>query len=173
MVPALLSLAGIAVPAIKKHFDKSSVTESIVNIAKDVTGLNSVDDAVGAILGNNEKILAFQEKVREHEITLLRMANEDIANARTMQITALQQDDVFSKRFIYYFATAWSLFAMTYIPCITFLNVPEESIRFADTILGFLLGTVIASILTFFFGSSHGSKDKTDALKDVIKRKGA
>jgi hypothetical protein len=33
-------------------------------------------------------------------------------------------------------------------------------VRFADTILGFILGTVIATMLNFWFGSSIGSKEK-------------
>jgi len=95
-----------------------------------------------------------------HERELLAMAYGDIANARAMQVAALQQEDIFSKRFIYIFATFWSLFAAGYIAFITFGHSPEDNQRFADTILGFLLGTVVATILQFFFGSSMGSKKK-------------
>ena len=98
--------------------------------------------------------------VKEHERELLAMAYGDIANARNMQVEALRQEDVFSKRFIYIFATFWSLFAAGYIAFITFGHIPEDNQRFADTILGFLLGTVVATILQFFFGSSMGSKRK-------------
>ena len=95
-----------------------------------------------------------------HERELRAMAYGDTANARAMQVAALQQDDLFSKRFIYVFATFWSLFAAGYIAFITFGHIPEDNQRFADTILGFLLGTVVATILQFFFGSSLGSKRK-------------
>ena len=96
----------------------------------------------------------------EHEKELIAMAYGDTANARAMQVAALQQEDLFSKRFIYVFATFWSLFAAGYIAFITFGHIPEDNQRFADTILGFLLGTVVATILQFFFGSSMGSKEK-------------
>lgn len=168
MSSSLLRIASGVIPSIAKHLNKKVVTKSIIDIAKDVTGLESLEDVANAITGNTDKLLAFQDKLREHELNLLKMANEDIKDARDMQKVALQQDDIFSKRYIYYLASAWSIFAMIYIPCITFCTVPEDSVRFADTILGFLLGTVIASILTFFFGSSHGSKDKTEALKGII-----
>jgi len=95
-----------------------------------------------------------------HEKELISMAYGDIANARNMQVEALRQEDVFSKRFIYIFATFWSLFAAGYIGFITFGHIPEDNQRFADTILGFLLGTVVATILQFFFGSSMGSKER-------------
>lgn len=88
----------------------------------------------------------------------------DRADARAMQVAALAQDDVFAKCFVYYFAAFWSLCAVTYIGCITFVEIPEANTRFADTILGFMLGTVVATILAYFFGSSLGSKDKTTLL---------
>lgn len=107
-----------------------------------------------------EAIANWKQAVLEHERELLAMAYGDVANARNMQVEALRQEDVFSKRFIYIFATFWSLFAAGYIGFITFGHIPEDNQRFADTILGFLLGTVVATILQFFFGSSMGSKEK-------------
>lgn len=107
-----------------------------------------------------EAIQNWKLAVQTHERELLLMAYGDVANARNMQVEALRQDDLFSKRFIYIFATFWSLFAAGYIGFITFGHIPEDNQRFADTILGFLLGTVVATILQFFFGSSMGSKEK-------------
>ena len=107
-----------------------------------------------------EAVENWKRAVMEHEKELIAMAYGDTANARAMQVAALEQDDLFSKRFIYIFATFWSLFAAGYIAFITFGHIPEDNQRFADTILGFLLGTVVATILQFFFGSSMGSKKK-------------
>lgn len=107
-----------------------------------------------------EAVQNWKIAAQQHERELLAMAYGDTANARNMQVEALRQDDVFSKRFIYYFAIFWSIFAAGYIGFITFGTIPVDNQRFADTILGFLLGTVVATILQFFFGSSMGSKDK-------------
>ena len=107
-----------------------------------------------------EAVANWKKAVMENETEVLRMAYGDIANARNMQVEALRQEDLFSKRFIYIFATFWSIFAAGYIGFITFGHIPEDNQRFADTILGFLLGTVVATILQFFFGSSMGSKEK-------------
>ena len=79
-----------------------------------------------------------------------------------MQNNALQQDDVFAKRFVYYFAIFWSVVAAAYIAFITFGNIPQASIWFADTILGFLLGTIVTTIIQFFYGSSFGSRLKDE-----------
>jgi hypothetical protein len=64
-----------------------------------------------------------------------------------------------------YLTTFWSLAAGAYIGFITFSVIPEQNVRFADTILGFILGTVVATMLNFWFGSSIGSKEKAEALK--------
>jgi ABC-type nitrate/sulfonate/bicarbonate transport system permease component len=41
-----------------------------------------------------------------------------------------------------------------------FGEIPEANVRFADTILGFLLATMIGSMFGFLLGSSLGSKEK-------------
>lgn len=113
----------------------------------------------------NEFVLA----KREQELKADQMAYADTANARGLQQAALAQSDVFSKRFLYYYAAVWSVAAMVYIGFITFGNIPERNIRFADTILGFVLGTVIAGMFQFFFGTSQGSRNKDDTLAHAIR----
>jgi hypothetical protein len=126
-------------------------------------GKEFVEEKLGIDLTQDpspETIANWKVAAQQHERELLQMAYGDTANARNMQVEALRQDDVFAKRFIYVFATFWSIFAAGYIGFITFGTIPEDNQRFADTILGFLLGTVVATILQFFFGSSMGSKEK-------------
>jgi hypothetical protein len=126
-------------------------------------GKEFVEEKLGIDLTQDpspETVANWKIAAQQHERELLQMAYGDTANARNMQVEALRQDDVFAKRFIYVFATFWSIFAASYIGFITFGTIPEDNQRFADTILGFLLGTVVATILQFFFGSSMGSKEK-------------
>lgn len=106
---------------------------------------------------------------KEQELKQDAMAYADTDSARKMQTAALQQSDTFSKRFLYFYAAGWSLMACVYIGFITFGQIPERNIRFADTILGFILGTVIATIIQFFFGTSQGSRNKDEALAAAIK----
>lgn len=126
-------------------------------------GTQFVEEKLGIDLSQDptsETVANWKIAVQQHEKDLLQMAYGDTANARNLQVEALRQDDLFSKRFIYYFAIFWSIFAAGYIGFITFGTIPPDNQRFADTILGFLLGTVVATILQFFFGSSMGSKEK-------------
>ena len=46
------------------------------------------------------------------------------------------------------------IFGAAYVVCITWIPIPEDNIRFADMCSGFILGTVLATIVNFFFGSS-------------------
>lgn len=76
----------------------------------------------------------------------------------------------FYRHFIQIYAIYWSIVSTAYIGAITFIQIPESSVRFADLIIGFLLGTVVSTIIQFFFGSSKSSKDKDDAILENMKR---
>lgn len=117
---------------------------------------DAVEDVAKAIAGDPEAA----RKLAEVDLETLKAQYANTADARAMQIAALNQSDVFSKRFTMYLTAFWSVCAAIYIGFITFSVIPDNNVRFADTILGFILGTVIATMLNFWFGSSIGSKEK-------------
>ncbi len=47
---------------------------------------------------------------------------------------------------------------------LTFVPIPSGGEDFARTAQGFLLGTALSTIITYFWGSSKGSSDKTDIM---------
>jgi len=118
---------------------------------------------------HEEELLKLQQEDDRLELEETKVFLADIQSAREMQIAALGQTDLFSKRFVYYLATFWSLSTAAYIGFITFSEIPEDNVRFADTILGFLLGTIIAAILNYFYGSSRSSHNKDETFRQVIK----
>ena len=128
---------------------------------------DSVEAVAQAIAGDPEAA----QKLAEIDLRKFELHNANTSNARAMQVAALQQDDLFSKRFLMYFAIGWSVCAVVYIACITFAAIPPANIRFADTILGFVLGTIVSTLLNFFFGSAHGSTDKQETIKEVLHSK--
>jgi CDP-diglyceride synthetase len=126
---------------------------------------DTVDEVARAIAGDPEATL----KLAQIDLEKLKLAQQNTIDARDMQKIALQQDDVFSKRFTMYLTMFWSFTATIYIAFITFSDIPSQNVRFADTILGFILGTVIATVLNFWFGSSDGSKKKAEILEHLQK----
>lgn len=68
-------------------------------------------------------------------------------------------------------AAFWSTFAALYIAGITFLPIPKDNVRFADTILGFLLGTAITTIITWYFGSAkslHTEENSNESSETTV-----
>jgi hypothetical protein len=158
-------LAGIVSSLIQNNLPK--VAQAVVD-----KGLDYVQEKTGIELKpdmNPEEVKALRESAMKHEEFMVEQANKNTADARAMQVAALQQDDKFAKRYVMYLATFWSVTAVVYIFLITFTFIPEMNVRFADTILGFLLGTVVATILNFFLGSSASSKEKTEVLAAELK----
>ena len=113
------------------------------------------------------KLVEMEVEIKKIDFEKLKLDYQNTNDARDMQKVALQQDDIFSKRFVYYLATFWSFVCVIYIFFITFGNIPSDNVRFADTILGFLLGTIIATIINFFLGSSKGSVDKSEIINKL------
>jgi hypothetical protein len=144
-----------------------------------VKGQEFIEDKLGVKLdlSTPEQVAVLKNKEMEHreflESTYTERYKVEVADrqdARAMQNKALQQEDLFAKRFIYWFSLLWSVAACAYIYSITFNYVPPENIRVVDTVLGFLLGTAIASILNFFYGSSFKSRSKDETIDMLVKK---
>lgn len=65
-------------------------------------------------------------------------------------------------------AIGWSLFAMIYTYKLTFSEVPQSGVRFADVSQGFVMGTIVGGVISYYFGSSQGSADKNDLIKEPL-----
>lgn len=155
----------------------SLISGGLPSVAKAVVekGTTYVEEKLGVSLKpemSQEELQRVSEAAMKHEEFIIEQGYKDVADARDMQKEALKQDDVWSKRFIYIFSGLWSLFAMVFIFAITFGTVPEANIRFADSIIGFLMGTIIATMIQFFYGSSISSRKKTEEIIDGLKRGG-
>lgn len=136
-------------------------------VKKGIKSLTGIDiESKELTAEDKQKIIDSQIEIMKIDFEKLKLEYDNTNSARDMQKVALQQDDVFSKRYVYYLATFWSIVAVGYIFLITFLTIPEANVRFADTTLGFLLGTIVATIINYFFGSSKSSSDKNQLLKE-------
>ena len=117
-------LAGIVSSLIQNNLPK--VAQAVVD-----KGLDYVQEKTGVTLKPDmsaEELRGLREAAQKHEEFMVEQANKNTADARAMQVAALNQDDKFSKRFVMYLATFWSFTAVVYIFLITFTNIPELNI---------------------------------------------
>jgi hypothetical protein len=117
---------------------------------------------------NEEMLLEYKFKENKLNADVEIAYLNDKANARDLQKAALNQDDLFSKRFLYILALVWSIFSMMFFLIQLFHPTPEANTRTVDGINIFLLGTVIPAILYFFYGTSKSSQNKDGVIKDVV-----
>lgn len=69
-----------------------------------------------------------------------------------------------------YFSITCVLLTFVYIFSITFIPIPKDNQRYADVVLGFLLGTLVGTIITYYFGSSNSSKEKEEAYRSLVNK---
>ena len=82
------------------------------------------------------------------------LSAKDVAEARNLHSELVKSGDGTAKHFIYWYSWFWAVSSTVYFFCVTFIPLPEGGNHFADIILGFLLGTAVATIIGFFYGNS-------------------
>lgn len=128
-------------------------------------GVDYVQEKMGITLKpEHEATKADYEKwnaeAAKHEEFMAELDEKSRQRATDMQMKAMESDDPFVRRFLYYFIMLWSTFSVIFIPCLIWVPIPDNNTRFADTILGYVLGTVITGMFAFLLGSSQGSRNK-------------
>lgn len=143
------------------------ITNGLPKVADAVMekGIDYVQDKMGIELkpegeATKEDYAKIKAEANRHEEFMAENDLKNMQGARAMQEKAMDSDDPLVRRFVYFFIAFWSVLCAAYIGCITFLDIPEDNVRFADTILGFVLGTMVAGMFQFLLGSSLGSRNK-------------
>jgi hypothetical protein len=83
------------------------------------------------------------------------LSAKDVSEARALHTELVKKGDLTASHFIYWYSWFWALSSTVYFFCITFIHLPEGGRDFANIILGFLLGTAVATIIGFFYGNSN------------------
>ena len=143
----------------------AGVAPEVLNIASKITGIGALD-ALGKAIRKSDSLTANQ---KETALELIKLDYADLEDARDLQKVALQQEDLFSKRFIYYLTIAVFSFSALIVIMLFFVEMPEKNRDVINFILGVVVGTGLTGIFQYFFGSSSGSKDKSQELKNFMK----
>jgi len=77
----------------------------------------------------------------------------------------------FHFKYVFYYIIGTTAFSLIYVVAVTFLHIPKENIRFADTAQGFLLGQLVGGGVGFLLTRSAQKGDTTQQNADVIENK--
>lgn len=152
----------------------------ITNLFSD--GLAKIGDSVKSIIDESKfseeekaEIQAkMNEAIRVHITEMTKIAAtetemylKDVDSARQLQIEALKNQDLFSKRFIYYLTTGVILLTFAFDFSLLYTNYPERNHDLINMVVGILNSACLASIINFFYGSTKGSEKKTEAMEKM------
>lgn len=140
------------------------------------SGVGSVVDSVANAA---DKFITTKAEKEEFKAELARIAQEgekiaiererqylaDVASARAMQSSALNQSDLFSKRFVYYLASFIIISATIFGISLMYYEIPEGNKRMVEMFFDIYLFSGALTVIYFFFGSSSGSHDKNSILR--------
>jgi hypothetical protein len=114
-----------------------------------------------------KQLQEYTTKMEELAQSAEKMFIEDKQNARNMQVAALAQNDLFSKRFVYYLSIGLISGALLFDFLLFFKTVPDINRDMINMALGTLNSLGFASVVTFFLGSSKSSQQKTDIITNL------
>jgi hypothetical protein len=101
-------------------------------------GVEAVEEKLGIKLKpedqmTDEDTKSLKEAAMKHEEFMAEIDLKNMEGARNMQLTAMQSDDPLVRRFVYYFIGFWSILSAIYLAAITLGEIPDATVRFADT----------------------------------------
>ena len=158
LVPILTQLAGAGM---QKVVD--SVLDKGVQHVEDKLGITLTPDANGKL--SDEKLTTLKEAAMKHEEFMFEQEVKDRSSARQREIEIASNQNVptINKIItpvlaIFVVLTSFILFGI-----LIFVDIKPEAKDILIYILG-VLSAAVMQILSYYFGSSQGSKDKSDLL---------
>lgn len=144
-------LAGAAVSAIAEKFGVEDTVEAVAS----------------ALQTANPEQLA---KLQEIDLKKLELENADRDSARKTHMAIATSPDahLLEKLTMPILALGTVSLAFLLIGILLFINIPDSQENIIIFALGFITSAA-TQVLSFYFGSSQGSKDKSDAIKGIKK----
>lgn len=154
--------------------------EGIKELATQIIGITGVDirneKELAALTPQQaqelrEKLLAHYATLYEIKLKFAKLESDNVSDARQHNLELAKQRSFWSVFTIANtVALIWTFFSVIFLPALVFCSIPADNVRFADTILGFILGTIISTIVNFLFGGSvHDRRNVEQYVADATK----
>lgn len=179
----IISLVSTLVPEALRYFGRANeaeVAERIGQVAREVTGTATVDEAAAVL--NKQPELAMQFKLavlaQEKELAQLAFERERAYIADVQDARKYRDEKVFWLGVIILLVFSGSVGLVMYGGYQMLrggIAVGEGMFAAISGVIGTLIGYVAAnaqSVISYYFGSSQGSAQKSDAIADSIKAVG-
>jgi hypothetical protein len=164
---ALLSILKTAAPALATAV-AGPLGGAAVGMIADKLGLSdkTVEAVTAALTSNPENI----QKLKEMELEFYKIDAADRDSARNREIEISKADVHFiTKNITSLLAIGILTGSMIIALLVFFVDFPDSQ----ENILIFVLGSLFSiatQVVSYYFGSSQGSKDKTSELKEAMKK---
>ncbi len=164
---ALLSILKTAAPALATAV-AGPLGGAAVGMIADKLGLSekTVEAVTAALTSNPANI----EKLKEMELEFYKIDAADRDSARKREVEMAKSDVHFiTKNITSLLAIGTLTCTMTMTGFIFFVNFPDSQENIIIFALGFLSSSA-TQVLSYYFGSSQGSKEKTAEIKEMMKK---
>ena len=115
-----------------------------------------------------KEIALYEQAEYKLHLEEIKLHNENTKDARDMQRTAIGSSDWLTRNYLYLLATVIILGAVGFGIALFFVAIPEGNRRMIEMFADLFLFAGAMMVLNFFFGSSAGSKKKTDAMAKMM-----
>ena len=176
MLPAIIALAQFA-PSLLRFFGVSgdsapaSVLDKIANVAKTVSGADTVEDAVAMFATSSAKAYEFKMQILANDRALEELYILDTQSARARDAEFIKAGTVNWR------GNAMFIMAVVVIIVLVYMVWREESTLgeymkgIATLVLGRFLG-YMDNMYNFEFGRTRDDKNKDDALVHLVRKQG-
>lgn len=166
--------------------------EQVTELIKEKTGIDIADVADNKLtddqwlqlkrfeLDNQAQLIAWRQQIDAHELEMEKLRAADLQDARATGSKRDDNDDPLVRRFTYHYAYLITGLTFVFIVLAILLpflfsanELPRDSAQIINTVVGFLLGVGLSTIIQYFYGSSRGSSNKQKQLDELTQRMAA
>jgi len=131
-----------------------------------------IPDEKAKALAQGKLLHELKKLESEGELKKLELEVKNVDSARKMQMAAMNSENAswLQRNIVPILACGTTIMIFALFLILMLIDIPDQSHDLSMILLGGLLSSQ-SVILSFYFGSSMGSKDKSDDLVNVLKKK--